>query len=260
MPGVRRGSCFFQNKSGSGLSDNPDRFFALFAAGPRSRSEQPTRKARRKGGSPKMPQQVLLITAGIAAGAALFFPVRFLCAFLLRQRGLETGMKRGQQWFLLAGMCAAGGLIALRAGISLRALYLLLLLVVAASVAFIDGKHRIIPNELVIAVFALSAAFGALGVISFQIGSSLLGFAVCFAVFLVPCLWKRKIGAGDVKFASAMGFALGLMNSIYAIVCMGAFVLAYILLEQRIPAAQKMKAMIPMGPFLAAALVVVSAI
>jgi len=179
---------------------------------------------------------------------------------LLRQRGLETGMKRGQQWFLLAGMCAAGGLIALRAGISLRALYLLLLLVVAASVAFIDGKHRIIPNELVIAVFALSAAFGALGVISFQIGSSLLGFAVCFAVFLVPCLWKRKIGAGDVKFASAMGFALGLMNSIYAIVCMGAFVLAYILLEQRIPAAQKMKAMIPMGPFLAAALVVVSAI
>lgn len=207
-----------------------------------------------------MPQQVLLITAGIAAGAALFFPVRFLCAFLLRQRGLKTGMERRQQWFLLAGMCAAGGLIAWRAGVSLRALYLLLLLVIAASVSFIDAKHRIIPNELVIAVFALSAAFGILGAISFSFVSSLLGFAACFAVFLVPCIWKRKIGAGDVKFASAMGFALGLTNSLYAIVCMGAFVLAYSLLEQRIPAAQKMKTMIPMGPFLAAALVIVSAV
>ena len=202
----------------------------------------------------------LLILAGMATGSALFFPAQFLCALLLRQRGLDPTMERKQQWVLLGCMAAAGGLIAWRTGISLRTLYLMLVLVVAASVSYIDAKHRVIPNELVLAVIVLSAVFGITGVISFQIWSSLLGFAVCFVVFLVPCIWKQKIGAGDVKLAAAMGFALGFSGSLYAIVCMGGFVLAYLLLEQRLPMAQRLKTIIPMGPFLAAALVIVSAI
>lgn len=202
----------------------------------------------------------LLILAGMAAGSALFFPAQFLCAFLLRQRGLDPAMERKQQWVLLGCMAAAGGLIAWRAGVSLRALYLMLVLLVAASVSYIDAKHRVIPNELVMAVIVLSAVFGLTGVISFQIWSSLLGFVACFITFLVPCIWKQKIGAGDVKLAAAMGFALGFSGSLYAIVCMGGFVLLYLLIEQRLPVAERLKTMIPMGPFLAAALVIVSAI
>ncbi len=202
----------------------------------------------------------LLILAGMAAGSALFFPAQFLCAFLLRQRGLDPAMERKQQWVLLGCMAAAGGLIAWRAGVSLRALYLMLVLLVAASVSYIDAKHRVIPNELVMAVIILSAVFGLTGVISFQIWSSLLGFIACFITFLVPCIWKQKIGAGDVKLAAAMGFALGFSGSLYAIVCMGGFVLLYLLIEQRLPVAERLKTMIPMGPFLAAALVIVSAI
>jgi leader peptidase (prepilin peptidase)/N-methyltransferase len=202
----------------------------------------------------------LLILAGMAAGSALFFPVQFLCTFLLRQRGLDPAMERKQQWVLLGCMAAAGGLIAWRAGVSLRALYLMLVLVVAASVSYTDAKHRVIPNELVLAVIALSALFGFTGVISFQIWSSLIGFAACFVVFMIPCVWKGKIGAGDVKLAAAMGFALGVSGSLYAIVCMGGLVLLYLLIGQRVPMAERLKTMIPMGPFLAAALVVVSAI
>jgi leader peptidase (prepilin peptidase)/N-methyltransferase len=202
----------------------------------------------------------LLILAGMAAGSALFFPVQFLCAVLLRQRGLDPTMKRKQHWVLLGCMAAAGGLIAWRAGVSFRALYLMLMLVVAAGISYIDATHRVIPNELVLAVIALSAVFGFTGVISFQIWSSLLGFAACFVVFLIPCLWKQKIGAGDVKLAAAMGFALGFSGSLYAIVCMGGLVLLYLLAERRLLVAEGLKTMIPMGPFLAAALVVVSAI
>ncbi len=202
----------------------------------------------------------LLILAGMAAGSALFFPAQFLCAFLLRQRGLDPAMERKQQWVLLGCMAAAGGFITWRAGVSLRTLYLMLVLIVAASVSYIDAKHRVIPNELVLAVIALSAVFGLTGVISFQIWSSLLGFVACFITFLVPCVWKQKIGAGDVKLAAAMGFALGFSGSLYAIVCMGGFVLIYLLIEQRLPVAERLKTMIPMGPFLAAALVIVSAI
>ena len=202
----------------------------------------------------------LLILAGMAAGSALFFPAQFLCAFLLRQRGLDPAMERKQQWVLLGCMAAAGGFITWRVGVSLRTLYLMLVLIVAASVSYIDAKHRVIPNELVLAVIALSAVFGLTGVISFQIWSSLLGFVACFITFLVPCVWKQKIGAGDVKLAAAMGFALGFSGSLYAIVCMGGFVLIYLLIEQRLPVAERLKTMIPMGPFLAAALVIVSAI
>jgi leader peptidase (prepilin peptidase)/N-methyltransferase len=141
----------------------------------------------------------------------------------------------------------SGRLIAWRTGVTLRALYLMLVLVVAASVSYIDTKHRVIPNELVLAVIVLSAAFGLTGVISFHIGSSLLGFAVCFAVFLIPCVWKRRIGAGDVKLAAAMGFALGLTDSLYAIVCLRGFVLLYLLVNAAFRWRDRFKSMIPRG-------------
>jgi hypothetical protein len=66
-------------------------------------------KTRSRGGTRKMLYTLLLILAGMAAGSALFFPVQFLCAYLLRRRGLETATGRKQQWVLLGCMAAAGG-------------------------------------------------------------------------------------------------------------------------------------------------------
>ena len=103
----------------------------------------------------------------------------------------------------------------------------------------------------------LTAVFGLIGLISFQIWQSLLGLAVCFVIFFLPSLFGKAVGAGDVKLASAMGFALGLVGSLYAVVCMGALVLLYALIDSRVPLPQRLKTMIPMGPFLALALIVV---
>lgn len=200
----------------------------------------------------------LPMALGAALGAAAAFAVRVLCARLLKRRGFPVEMTKEHFWILLGCLIAAGAIIGWRAGLTVRGAYLILLLCVAASAFYIDALHRVIPNELVLAVLGLTAVFGLTGAVKFNIVSSLIGFAVCFVLFFIPAVWGRKIGAGDVKFAAAVGFALGFTGSLYAIVGMGAFVLLYMFLFQRVPMAEKWKTMIPMGPFLSLALVAVS--
>ena len=204
-----------------------------------------------------MMQVLLPVLCGALSGAALAVPVRLLCAFLLKQRGLAHEMERKHFLLLLSSLVLAGGLIGWRAGFTFRGLYLILVLIVAACTFYIDAKSRVIPNELVLAILVLTAVFGFTGAIPFQIWQSLLGFVVCFVIFFLPGLFGRNVGAGDVKLAASMGFALGLTGSLYAVACMGLLVLAYIMVNKRVPLPQRLKEMIPMGPFLALALVVV---
>lgn len=205
--------------------------------------------------------QVLLpILYGAALGAALSVPARLLSKWLLKRRGFEAPMERKHVLILLAAMTLIGGVIGWRAGVSFRGLYLMLLLWVSACTFYIDARYRIIPNELWLAVLVFAVAFGVPGAIKFQIWQSLLGFAVCFVIFFLPSLFGKKVGAGDVKLAAATGFALGLTGSLYAIACMGALVLLYAVLDQSMPLPQRLKTMIPMGPFLALALVAMSII
>lgn len=205
-------------------------------------------------------QAWLPIVIGTISGGLLAVLARLLCGLLLKQRGFESSMERKHFWIMLAGMALTGGIIGWRAGISFRGLYLMLILFVAACTFYIDAKKRIIPNELVLAILVLAACFGLTGAIHFQIWYSLLGLVVCFVIFFLPSLFGKQVGAGDVKLAAAMGFALGLTGSLYAIASMGALVLLYTFLDNRLPLAERLKAMIPMGPFLALGLIAVSII
>jgi len=205
-------------------------------------------------------QGFLPILFGAALGAALAVPTRLLCSFLFKQRGIDQAMDRRAFLILLVSMALVGGVIGWRAGVTLRGLYLMLLLIVCACAFYIDAVRRIIPNELVLAILVLAAAFGFTGVIRFQIWQSLLGLLVCFVLFFLPGLFGKAVGAGDVKLAASMGFALGLSGSLYAIAAMGVLVLLYVLLDSRMPLSERLKEMIPMGPFLALALVAMSII
>ena len=127
-----------------------------------------------------MMQVLLPVLCGAVLGAALAVPVRLLCAFLLKQRGLAPEMERNHFLILLVSLVLAGGLIGWRAGFTFRGLYLILILVVAAATFYIDAKSRVIPNELVLSILVLTAVFGFTGAIPFQIWQSLLGFAACF--------------------------------------------------------------------------------
>lgn len=205
-------------------------------------------------------QVFLPILYGAALGAALAVPVRLLCSFLFKQRNIEQPVKREHFLIMIIAMAVVGGVIGWRAGVTFRGLYLMLLLLVCASAFYIDAVRRIIPNELVIAILVLASVFGFTGAIRFQIWHSLLGLVVCFVIFFLPGLFGKAVGAGDVKLAAAMGYALGLSGSLYAIACMGALVLVYVILDRSTPLAQRLKEMIPMGPFLALALIAMSII
>ncbi len=200
------------------------------------------------------------ISAGVLIGAALPVPVWFLSRLLIKRRDLESRMAKKHLAIMLPCLAVLGGVIGWRAGFTLRAVYLFLLLADAAVIFYMDALHRIIPNELVLAILVLAAGFGLTKVIPFQIWSSLIGFAVCFLAFFVPGLFGKSVGAGDVKLAAAMGFALGITRSMYAIAGMGALVLLYMLFARGMPLAERLKSVIPMGPFLALALVIVSVI
>ena len=205
-----------------------------------------------------MMQFALPILLGAVLGAALSVPVWLVSALLLRRRNIDAQLEPKYRLLLAVAMALFGGVIGWRVGLSFGGLYRLLLLAISACVFVIDAKHRVIPNELVLAILVLAAVFGFTGTFSFQIWSSLLGLAACFVLFFVPSLFGKNVGAGDVKLAAAMGFALGLTGSLYAIVGMGVLVLAYLLLQVRVPMLERLKAVIPMGPFLALALVAVS--
>ena len=202
--------------------------------------------------------ELLPVICGVALGAVISLPVRIVSGLLLKRRGFAPEMERKHFWMLLISLALIGGVIGWRAGLTFRGLYLLLLLFVSACAFYIDAKHRVIPNELVLAILVFAAVFGFTGAITFNIWQSLLGLVVCFIIFFLPSLFGKQVGAGDIKLASAMGFALGLVGGLYAVAAMGALVLVYVLIERDMPLVQRFKTMIPMGPFLALSLVVVS--
>jgi prepilin signal peptidase PulO-like enzyme (type II secretory pathway) len=65
------------------------------------------------------------------------------------------------------------------------------------------------------------------------------------------------VGAGDVKLAAALGFCVGIPGCLYAIALMGLLVFLCIMLTGRETFLMMIKRLVPMGPFMAAALIAV---
>ena len=136
----------------------------------------------------------------------------------------------------------------------------LALLTVGIAVSVCDWIYRIIPNDTVMAIFAVKLLLTAAALLHLPgapdagLLSALGGMVFCFAVFSAPALLGRRVGAGDVKLASALGFLLGFGNSLAAIVIMGVLILGYSMAQRRMPLLVFLKTDIPMGPFLSAGL------
>lgn len=196
------------------------------------------------------------IIIGICAGAVLYFCSQKLIGVLLKKRNRSFERKKWEMPLLLVLAALFGAAILLLERPVPETVYLLLLLLVCLTVSVIDAHIRLIPNDLVFAiialtvVFGLPALFGAAGFPAWKPLQSLLGLIVCFAIFFLPGLFGKKVGAGDVKLAAAAGFCLGLTGSLYCIVLMGLFVLLFMLLRYRFAVVDMLKAMVPMGPFI----------
>ncbi|PWM45988.1 MAG: hypothetical protein DBX47_02985 [Clostridiales bacterium] len=200
-------------------------------------------------------EQAITIIGATAIGAALKYPMTVIKSLLLRKRSLDASETKIEKILLPILMGIAGGLLGWSIGFGFNLIYDLLLLFICALIAVIDYNHRIIPNDLILAIIVLTLVFGLPRLVEFNFWSALLGFSVCFVLFLIPAIFKKKIGAGDVKLAGAMGFCTGFMGSMYAIVIMGVLILFYSFLEKNTTFTLMMKSYIPMGPFIAIAII-----
>ena len=137
---------------------------------------------------------------------------------------------------------------------------------VGMAVAVSDWLCSIIPNPTVLTVLGLKIVLIAAALLhlpsapSFDVLSALGGMAFCFLVFSAPSLMGKRIGAGDIKLAAAMGFLLGFGDSLLAIFFMGLLMLAYCVFQRKMPLLAFLKSNITMGPFIAAGMMIACAL
>lgn len=127
---------------------------------------------------------------------------------------------------------------------------------IAISIGVVDNDLKKIPNLSVLALLAVRSAAIVYELISGgsvkgAVLPSLIGLVAAFILYQLPMLFGIPIGTGDVKFASAIGYCLGIFGFLQAAIIMAvglAVVLVYLLATKK----GSLKTKVPMGPFLAA--------
>lgn len=207
-------------------------------------------------------QTAIWILFGAASGAGCSCGALYWAYRMLQRRGRAERFSPFVQRILVAAAAICGGVIGLCTGGWLPAVFALALLTVCITVGISDWLCRIIPNPTVLAIFALKLLLmaGALlkipGLPPLGILSSLGGMVFCFALFSVPGLFGKQVGAGDIKLAAAMGFLLGCSSALLAVAFMGLLVIGYSLFQRKMPLLAFLVTDIPMGPFIAAGMMI----
>jgi len=135
-------------------------------------------------------------------------------------------------------------------GLNPQSIQAILIISVCIVLSTVDISIKKIPNELILLTLIIGASFM---VTDLQVGSitmNFMGFALGFILFLLPAIIGKGAGWGDVKYAAAVGFCLGVYGFLTAIIIM-TFVLliftAYIIFTGK----GNLKTKIALGPFMA---------
>lgn len=203
------------------------------------------------------------IIAGALIGTVLKIPCDFIERILLSRRNIAYSHSKIENIIFHLIMAAAGAAIIWRQDFSFMAIYSFLILIICEIIAVIDLHHRIIPNDLMLSmiiikiIFSIPDILGVKGFPEVSILYSVIGLVAGFVIFAFPAVLSKSVGAGDIKLAATVGFCLGIIGLLYAIVLMGICVLAYAMIQSRMSIKMMLHDMIPMGPFIAVAMVIV---
>ena len=145
-------------------------------------------------------------------------------------------------------------------GLTPTSLLLSLLFSVLIVISFIDLRHRIIPNGLVLILVILGLMFACYQVFVLDMPWSLyaIGFlAASLPLFLLGMLFRDGIGGGDIKLMAAAGLFLGwklILLALFLAALSGLLYAGVLLILRR--AGRRTE--IPFGPFLSIGLIVSS--
>lgn len=205
----------------------------------------------------------LKIIAGSLAGLVLKTVCDRLEYFILTKRQLSCEYSKIENIVLYVLMAIYGAVVMWRVPLSPRTIYMFIILIICELIAVIDLHHRIIPNKLLLIMlvsglgFGIPSLFGIEGFPRFSVIDSVLGLVLGFIIFAAPALVGKNVGMGDIKLASVIGFCLGVVGLLYTVILMGIGVLGYSIMQNRMPVLSVMKTVIPMGPFISLAMLIV---
>ncbi|MGV8906502.1 MAG: prepilin peptidase [Acetobacterium sp.] len=135
-------------------------------------------------------------------------------------------------------------------GLNPLSIQALLIISVCIVLSTVDISIKKIPNELILLTLIIGASFMVTDLQIGNIGMNFLGFGLGFILFLLPAFIGKGAGWGDVKYAAAVGFCLGVYGFLTAIIIMTMVLLiftAYIILTGK----GNLKTKIALGPFMA---------
>jgi Flp pilus assembly protein protease CpaA len=135
-------------------------------------------------------------------------------------------------------------------GLNLKTVEILLLLSVCIVLSVVDITIRKIPNALVLLALVTGYVFPVLYGDNTDIKFKLFGLFIGLAVFMLPMFFGKLVGMGDVKFAAAVGFCLGVYGFLISMILMSVVLVAYTIYLYA-TGKGTVKSKIALGPFLA---------
>lgn len=177
-------------------------------------------------------------------------------SFIIQQgRCRSCGEKISLQYPLVELLTGILFLMAyLRTGFTLTLIKELILMPVLIAVTFIDLKHLIIPDKIVIFTAATGIFFALIS--RSNVESIVCGALIPAGILLLLGIISRGgIGGGDIKFMFAMGFFLGWLNLLALVI--GWLLGGIAVLAMWLSGKKGRKDMIAFGPYLAAGCLVI---
>lgn len=221
-----------------------------------------------------MEQQTILISIAFAVvGLLVGVPLYMLSKHLVKVRDAKFPMLRNdypvdllnkRSSFIVFEICIAfiyGVTYFVHHNNCMSITFTLILASCCMVISAVDLAIRMVPNEMLLVILLAGLANDIINPLVYggRVGEklllSVLGIVVSFFIFYIPKMFGLYMGNGDIKLSATIGFALGLVGYIQAMVVMAlvSLVLLVILLATK---KGGMKTKTPMGPALSIGAVV----
>ncbi len=137
-------------------------------------------------------------------------------------------------------------------------IYTVIFIFCSFNIAAVDLAIRRIPNELLLILLLISIIRDIVepivtkntSDIKYNLIYALIGIVGGFVLYIIPSLFGIYIGSGDIKLSAVIGFSLGIIGYIQAMLIM-AFIMFVYLVILLITKKGGLKTKAPMGPSLA---------